>query len=269
MPITTVTSDEMVNKVITKLQSEFGNTFWEGKITDRKNTLRRLNKELNTIFNKETIVFTKKIPHFYNKWENSSASYYIRDLDTIVLKGRISLITYLHEYAHSILFDIAEATGEPTPESNEPQSPTTGLDATLNTVLQRAPNVTVNITRESNELLCRTFSHSVFKTAYPDKWERLNGRFGGGLITMPRRAITQSQPTVPIETPIITAPSDTTVTQKGNWNNYKLAHTNLKQEEIPMEPEGKPEPEDKPSPESKDEELKARLHVIGLNNRDN
>lgn len=103
--ITTTTTKEELAKIIA---TEYGESFWKGKIQERKNAIKSLNDRLNGIFNNDAKVVTKMIPHYYREWKSSGSSFYIPIDKTIVLTGKISLITYLHEYAHSLGIDSQE-----------------------------------------------------------------------------------------------------------------------------------------------------------------
>ena len=77
---------------------------WKGNIKERKEKFLWLNGELNKAFNRKTnLEFI--IPNKFSLWYNSGKSCYERDTDTIILEGRLSVITYLHEYAHALGYD--------------------------------------------------------------------------------------------------------------------------------------------------------------------
>ena len=93
-----------MDKVIETLTTTYKDKFWQDKIKTRKETIQNLHSEMNRIFNKEIALNMDSIPHYYNQWTTSSNSRYERYTDTIVLDGKISLITYLHEYGHALGF---------------------------------------------------------------------------------------------------------------------------------------------------------------------
>ena len=93
---------DRIDKTRAILTTKYRNRFWEGKIQDRKDAMKELNTDMNEIFGLEVKLITKHIPHFYRLWERSDNSQYDTISKTITLRGRISLITYLHEYGHAL-----------------------------------------------------------------------------------------------------------------------------------------------------------------------
>ena len=88
------------NKIISYLKENEAN-FWNGSIADRKVAFTNLNGSLNKLFQKETCILFA-VPNRLGKWKNSGQSYYNWIADIILLQGRLSVITYLHEYGHSL-----------------------------------------------------------------------------------------------------------------------------------------------------------------------
>ena len=83
---------------------------WKGTIRERKKKFLWLNAELNKIFGKKTVL-EFEIPDRFSLWHSSEHSvYYYEPVDIIVLVGRLSVVTYLHEYAHSLGYDEQMAT---------------------------------------------------------------------------------------------------------------------------------------------------------------
>ncbi len=74
---------------------------WKGKIKERKEKFLWLNEELNKAFNRNTNL-EFQVPNKFSLWYSSGESCYDRDTDTIIIIGRLSVITYLHEYAHAL-----------------------------------------------------------------------------------------------------------------------------------------------------------------------
>ena len=89
--------DEIV-KCLLKFKNE---NPWAGSVEERKNKFLKLHNELNIVFHKNVkLVF--EISDKISEWFLSKNSYYDAGVDTIVLMGRLSVITYLHEYGHSL-----------------------------------------------------------------------------------------------------------------------------------------------------------------------
>lgn len=73
---------------------------WTGPLSDRKAKLRALHEELCRVYGKETelrIPITEQGPP-----GSSGTSSYTPFADVIVLRGRLSVVTYLHEFAHAL-----------------------------------------------------------------------------------------------------------------------------------------------------------------------
>lgn len=91
----------MDGKVLEILEKFKDMDCWKGKIRERKEKFLWLNGELNKVFNRETML-KFDIPNRFHLWYSSGRSSYDKDGDTIWLEGRLSLITYLHEFAHAL-----------------------------------------------------------------------------------------------------------------------------------------------------------------------
>jgi hypothetical protein len=71
---------------------------WRGTVEARKEKLRQLNDKLNAIYRRNTVLlFAVPDPELArgNGW-------YSRTGDTICLEGKLSVVTFLHEYAHAL-----------------------------------------------------------------------------------------------------------------------------------------------------------------------
>lgn len=72
--------------------------YWQGKIKERKFKFSLLNQFLNKLYGKNiTLIFD--IPKRFSKWSFSGRSRTDGKL-FIILEGRLSLITFLHEWGH-------------------------------------------------------------------------------------------------------------------------------------------------------------------------
>ncbi len=70
---------------------------WAGSVQERKGKFRQLNRELSEAYGitEPELVFGRL------DGTSSGSSHYIPRLHRIVLVGRLSVVTYLHEFAHS------------------------------------------------------------------------------------------------------------------------------------------------------------------------
>ena len=99
---TTINIGNTIGQISKILINEFKNDFWKGTVKDRKTTLQKLHNQLNTIYSRNTKLITSTISNDKSQWTHSYMSFYNKELDIIVLAGKISLITYLHEYGHAL-----------------------------------------------------------------------------------------------------------------------------------------------------------------------
>lgn len=90
----------MVEQIINKVK-EIGNRFWRGEVKDRKKAFLELHNFLNTLYNRN-IKLIFNINEDPSKWTFSGNSYYSSLEEKIVLKGKLSLITFLHEWGHAL-----------------------------------------------------------------------------------------------------------------------------------------------------------------------
>jgi len=84
---------------------------WKGTVGERIDKFVWLHGELCKIFNKK-VHLAFDIPADTKDWYSSEGSYYTIGLDGrewMVLQGRLSVITYLHEFAHALGMDQQEA----------------------------------------------------------------------------------------------------------------------------------------------------------------
>jgi len=71
---------------------------FRGSIEERKQKFLWLLEQLNRIYNKKTKLEFKDV----ERNDTSVYSFYLPKEDKIVLVGKLSLITFLHEYAHAL-----------------------------------------------------------------------------------------------------------------------------------------------------------------------
>ena len=70
---------------------------WRGSIDERKDKFQQLHGDLCRVYGKQTTLRFGPIDG-----NCSGSSYYSPALDMIELKGTLSVVTYLHEFAHAI-----------------------------------------------------------------------------------------------------------------------------------------------------------------------
>ena len=70
---------------------------WRGTLEERKETFQELHAELCRIYGKET-----RLQFGQLDGACSGGSYFSPGLDLIELNGKLSVVTYLHEFAHAI-----------------------------------------------------------------------------------------------------------------------------------------------------------------------
>lgn len=70
---------------------------YRGSLEERMGKFMRLHQKLNAIYSKNTRLVFDSIGD-----EDSGSSHYNQPNDSIVLQGKMSIITYLHEYSHVI-----------------------------------------------------------------------------------------------------------------------------------------------------------------------
>lgn len=75
---------------------------WNGKIAERKEKFREAFKKLRKLYGIETAKLYFAIPKRFSHWKPSGWSCYNRLSNAITLKGRLSVITFLHEFAHAL-----------------------------------------------------------------------------------------------------------------------------------------------------------------------
>lgn len=97
-----------VNQNLVDLLNEWKKQhLWQGTIDERKQKFLWMNEHMQVLFRKP-IILDFDITEESDKIPNASASsYYYRN--KIVLIGRLSVITFLHEWAHAIGMNQKEA----------------------------------------------------------------------------------------------------------------------------------------------------------------
>ena len=72
---------------------------WRGSIEERKDKFLRLNNALAAAYS----LPSPRLIFAIDECVDSGSSVYISDLDTIIIRGRLSSITFLHEWGHKLL----------------------------------------------------------------------------------------------------------------------------------------------------------------------
>ena len=70
---------------------------WRGNEDERKAMFERLHSDLSRVYGKQT-----RLRFGFLDGGDSGGSYYCPSTDTITLCGRLSVVTYLHEFAHAL-----------------------------------------------------------------------------------------------------------------------------------------------------------------------
>ncbi|MDB5320336.1 MAG: hypothetical protein JWN40_1967, partial [Phycisphaerales bacterium] len=70
---------------------------WRGTEDERKAKFERLNRDLCGLYGKQT-----HLQFGLLDGEDSGSSHYVRSTDTITLCGRLSVLTFLHEFGHAL-----------------------------------------------------------------------------------------------------------------------------------------------------------------------
>lgn len=97
-----------IKEIIVKELRQYGDSFWRGTVEDRKKTFLRLHKFLELLSGKR-VKLKFSIPAEICRWGNSGKSNYNVFANTITLKGRLSVITFLHEWGHALGMDEKKA----------------------------------------------------------------------------------------------------------------------------------------------------------------
>lgn len=75
---------------------------WSGSVSERKDKYTWLFNKLKEIYNKPNLRLEFDIDDNVKNWYGSGNSHYSMRNDVICLEGRLSVITFLHEFAHAI-----------------------------------------------------------------------------------------------------------------------------------------------------------------------
>jgi len=93
---------KIFRKSISVLQEFKKKNPWKGRIPVRKEKFLWLNNKLNKIHSRN-IRLKFRVPSKLNKWHASGYSNVNWNSQTIILRGRLSVITFLHEWGHILL----------------------------------------------------------------------------------------------------------------------------------------------------------------------
>jgi len=75
---------------------------WNGMVGARMDKFNLCFKQLKKLYDKKDLKLTFFISSQIKNWSDSGCSYYNRNSDEIVLHGRLSVLTFLHEFAHAL-----------------------------------------------------------------------------------------------------------------------------------------------------------------------
>jgi hypothetical protein len=85
---------------------------WHGKIRERKAKFERCFEELKAMHNMKDLKLEFDIANRFSLWHDSGSSSYNRDTKIITLRGRLSVVTFLHEFAHALFGSSEERARE-------------------------------------------------------------------------------------------------------------------------------------------------------------
>lgn len=74
---------------------------WRGTVEERKDKFRQLHDDLNGIYGRN-VKLHFGVSEDVSRWTYSGESFYRRSEDSITLKGKLSVITFLHEWGHAL-----------------------------------------------------------------------------------------------------------------------------------------------------------------------
>jgi hypothetical protein len=95
---------------VIRLLKEFKNLNpWEGDVGERISKFNWLFKQLKKIYGKKEWKLICAVPTQIKFWEDSGRSYVDLYNKTIILQGRLSVLTFLHEFAHVLGMSQKEA----------------------------------------------------------------------------------------------------------------------------------------------------------------
>lgn len=95
-------NDKKYNPLALKAVRKFAKSKpWRGSLSERQTKLRQLNRELAEAYDvKEPQLVFGEMPSADG---DSGSSCYLPAVKAIILRGKISIVTYLHEFAHHLL----------------------------------------------------------------------------------------------------------------------------------------------------------------------
>ncbi|MEM5866348.1 MAG: hypothetical protein QXG39_00310 [Candidatus Aenigmatarchaeota archaeon] len=99
----------MENEVIQVLQKFKEMNPWKGTVGERIDKFKWLFKEMKRIYNLNDWQLICAVPTEIKNWYSSGSSYCDKLRKVIVLRGRLSVITFLHEFAHALGMSQGEA----------------------------------------------------------------------------------------------------------------------------------------------------------------
>lgn len=102
-------SDEKENQTTEILKKFKEMNPWQGDVGERISKFNWCFKQLKKIYNKKEYSLICAVPTQIRFWHESGYSHVDKLTKTIVLQGRLSVITFLHEFAHILDMDEEDA----------------------------------------------------------------------------------------------------------------------------------------------------------------
>jgi len=75
---------------------------WQGNVEERGKKFQKCFEDLKKVYNKPKLKLIISVDSKISNWHTSAASYFDIRRKVIVLNGRLSVITFLHEFAHAL-----------------------------------------------------------------------------------------------------------------------------------------------------------------------
>lgn len=96
-----VQMDNITLEVIEALKDFKSQDPWKGTIKQRKKKFRFMHSKLNEVYQRE-VALVIGVPPKLSLWYNSGQSHFVPPKNLITLVGRLSVITFLHEWGHAL-----------------------------------------------------------------------------------------------------------------------------------------------------------------------
>jgi len=141
------------NKEVEKVLKTFKKTNpWQGTVGERIDKFNFLFKELKKIYDMKDWQLICAVPTQIKFWKSSRDSSVIRAKKMIILQGKLSVITFLHEFGHAIVTEKF-----------------------------------VRMPIEKEEKMVQEWAVKLFSKVFPEKFEKLKSKEGGALYVVDKK----------------------------------------------------------------------------------